>query len=61
MTISQKTCSKLEFQNGVHLLENHLFLSVSDISNLTLTVEEGREVSINCNGSFSLNFVFENV
>ena len=53
--------SKFEFQNGIHLLENNLSLSVFDISNLTLTVEEDGEVSINCNGSFSLNFVFKHV
>ena len=53
--------SKFEFQNGIHLLENNLSLSVFDISNLTLTVEEDGEVSINCNGSFTLNFAFENV
>ena len=53
--------SKFEFQNGVHLLENNSSLSVSDVSNVTLTVEEDGEVSINCNGSFSLNFVFKHV
>ena len=53
--------SKFEFKNGDHSLKNDLSLSVSDISNLTLTVEEDGEVTINCNGSFSLNFAFEHV